>query len=183
MSYTPPPHPTPSLRERALHEALPQKEGSVLPSPLRERVAVAKPSRGEGAARALSHPETHITLARNLRSQQTDAEQKLWLALRNRRLNDAKFRRQQPVGKYVADFLCLDARLIIELDGSQHQEQIISDAERTEYLNSAGFKVLRFWNNEVLTNLEGVLTHISEYLLAPSPHPLPQGEGFYESYP
>jgi len=100
-------------------------------------------------------PLTH--LARNLRKNQTDTEQILWLQLRKKRFLKYKFRRQFPIEPYVVDFICLELKLIIELDGSQHSEQVDQDAERTLFLNQRGFKVLRFWNNEVFRNLEGVM--------------------------
>ena len=96
-------------------------------------------------------------LARNLRKNQTDAEQILWYQLRNRRFLNYKFRRQFPFDCYIADFICVELRLIIELDGSQHAEQADNDAERTLYLKQRGFKVIRFWNNELFDNIEGVL--------------------------
>ncbi|KAF3978698.1 MAG: endonuclease domain-containing protein [Methylococcales symbiont of Iophon sp. n. MRB-2018] len=96
-------------------------------------------------------------LARNLRKNQTDAEQILWLQLRDRRFLNLKFRRQFPVESYIVDFICLDCKIIIELDGSQHHEQGNEDAIRTKFLNQRGFKVIRFWNNDVFNNLDGVL--------------------------
>jgi adenine-specific DNA-methyltransferase len=100
--------------------------------------------------------------ARILRQSQTDVERKLWYALRDRRLNAAKFRRQQPIGPYVVDFVCFDLRLVIELDGSQHAkpEMIAADTARTEFLESERFRVLRFWNQEILENFDGVLEAI-----------------------
>jgi very-short-patch-repair endonuclease len=102
-----------------------------------------------------------IATARKLRRTQTDAEQKLWLSLRNRRLAGLKFRRQAPVAGFIADFLCDEAKLVIELDGSQHAENE-NDVTRTAALNAAGFEVLRFWNNEVVETLDGVLQRIVE---------------------
>jgi len=102
---------------------------------------------------------TFTQLARNLRKNQTDAEQVLWLQLRNRRFLNYKFRRQFVIEPYIVDFVCLDLKLIIELDGSQHNEEV--DAERTLFLNQLGFKVVRFWNNDVFTNLEGILEKIA----------------------
>ncbi len=99
-------------------------------------------------------------LARNLRKNQTDTEQILWLQLRNRRFLNYKFRRQFPVEPYIVDFICLELKLIIELDGSQHREQANKDIERTLFLNQRGFKVVRFWNNDLYNNLEGTLESI-----------------------
>jgi len=99
-------------------------------------------------------------LARNLRKSQTDTEQILWLQLRNKRFLNYKFRRQFPIGDYIVDFICLELKLIIELDGSQHLDAENKDAERTAILNKRGFKVIRFWNNDVIDNLEGVLEQL-----------------------
>jgi very-short-patch-repair endonuclease len=98
------------------------------------------------------------TRAKNLRQNSTDAERLLWSALRNHRLSGLKFKRQQPVDRYVVDFVCFDRRLVIEVDGGQHGVQ--RDATRTAYLQSCGFRVLRFWNPEVLPRLEDVLATI-----------------------
>ena len=100
------------------------------------------------------------TLARSLRKNQTDAERKLWSALRNRQIKNAKFRRQFVIEPYIVDFVCLDSKLIVELDGGQHAEQIDRDAARTEFLNKRGFKVLRFWNNEVFSEFNCVIEQI-----------------------
>ena len=112
--------------------------------------------------------------ARALRKRQTDAERLLWYRLRSRQLAKCKFRRQQVMGVYIVDFVCLEPKLIIELDGGQHATQIEYDAKRSIYLNSLGFKVLRFWNNDVLNNIESVLESIQLQLVA---SPLPEGEG------
>ena len=110
------------------------------------------------------------TFARELRANSSDAEMRLWWRLRDRRLAGAKFRRQVPIGHYIADFVCAKAMLVIELDGGQHSEQIERDQVRTLFLESQGYRVLRFWNDEVLKEIEGVLTVISEALLKrPSP--------------
>ncbi|MDX2265222.1 MAG: endonuclease domain-containing protein [Hyphomicrobiales bacterium] len=101
-------------------------------------------------------------VARRLRRNQTEAETKLWMHVRNRRLRGLKFRRQVPVAGYVADFLCEDLKLIVELDGGHHGERSEADAERTKVLKRAGYQVLRFWNNDVMTNIEGVLQRIVE---------------------
>ena len=94
--------------------------------------------------------------ARSLRREDTDAEARLWRALRDRRLGGWKWRRQVPCGPYIADFLCDSAKLIVELDGSQHAEQADYDARRTRYLKTLGFRVLRFWNGDVLPDPDGV---------------------------
>jgi very-short-patch-repair endonuclease len=118
--------------------------------------------------------------ARRLRQEMSDAEIKLWLAVRDRRLLGHKFRRQATIGPYVVDFLCVERKLIVELDGGQHSEA--SDAARTRVLEARGYRVTRFWNHDVLTNLDGVLAALAAALDGPSPNPLPQaGEGFARS--
>lgn len=100
--------------------------------------------------------------ARALRQRMTDAERKLWRALRNRQAADFKFKRQVPLGPYIVDFLCFEAQLIVEADGSQHGEQKVYDQRRTAYLETLGYQVIRFWNYDILTNLDGVLCAIVE---------------------
>jgi very-short-patch-repair endonuclease len=100
------------------------------------------------------------SLARKLRKESTDAERLLWHRLRNRQLAGHKFRRQEIMGHYIVDYLCLEAKLIIEVDGSQHMEQMNYDNKRTEYLESLDYKVMRFWNHEVLNNTDAVLENI-----------------------
>jgi very-short-patch-repair endonuclease len=99
-----------------------------------------------------------------LRRQSTEAEKKLWLHLRNRQIEGVKFRRQAPIGAYIADFLAVDALLIIELDGGQHSDQASYDDKRTAWLQQQGYRVLRFWNNDVLANTEGVVEVIQRFL-------------------
>ena len=94
--------------------------------------------------------------AQSLRRTSTDAERKLWGVPRNRQLLGWKFRRQTPIGNYIVDFVCFDARLIIEVDGGHHQEQVAYDEVWTDYLKNHGFRVLRFWNNQVLDETESV---------------------------
>jgi very-short-patch-repair endonuclease len=102
--------------------------------------------------------------ARRLRRQMTDAERKLWYAVRARRFERLAFRRQAPIGPFVVDFFCPVHRLIIELDGGQHatDEGLRYDGERTAWLAANGYRVMRFWNRDVLTNLDGVLSAILE---------------------
>src|SRR5690348_2485143 len=95
--------------------------------------------------------------ARALRQSQTDAETLLWYRLRNRQLLDLKFRRQRPVGKYIADFACLEIGLVIELDGGQHVEQAAYDAQRESEMRALGFRTLRFWDHEVLKETDAVM--------------------------
>jgi very-short-patch-repair endonuclease len=104
------------------------------------------------------------SIARTLRRNPTDAEQRLWSRLRGRQLDGCRFRRQTPLGPYVVDFACLAARLVIEVDGGQHSWRAEKDAARRSWLEVNGFHVLRFWNNEVLGNLEGVLETIRRTL-------------------
>src|ERR1700733_4921750 len=124
--------------------------------------------------------------ARTMRGAPTDAELRLWRLLRDRRLNGIKFRRQVPLGPYIVDFLCVGAKLIVEVDGSQHAESP-RDNVRDGYLERQGWKVLRFWNNEVVQNREGVLetifAHASRPSSGPSGHLLPEGEGKHCSLP
>ncbi|HYD70167.1 endonuclease domain-containing protein [Azospirillum sp.] len=96
--------------------------------------------------------------AKAQRQNATDAERRLWSALRGHRLAGLKFKRQQPVDRYIVDFICFEHRLIVEVDGGQHGPH--TDAERTAYLEAQGFRVLRFWNPEVLTRLDDVLATI-----------------------
>lgn len=105
--------------------------------------------------------------SRNLRNNPTDAEKILWKHLRSQQLHGLKFRRQVPIDNYIVDFLCFEKRLVIELDGGQHSPEI--DAARTAYLESKGFLVMRFWNNDVFQNIEGVLETISMHLTIPPP--------------
>ena len=116
--------------------------------------------------------------ARALRQNLTDAEKKLWQAIRYRQLKGARFRRQVPLGNFIVDFACLESRLILEIDGGQHNESN-SDIRRDEWLKLSGFHVLRFWNNDVLGNLPGVLETIARALrTAPPSRPSPvKGEG------
>jgi very-short-patch-repair endonuclease len=97
--------------------------------------------------------------ARAMRHEPTDAEQRLWHLLRSRRLEHLKFRRQVPIGRYIVDFVCLEKRLIIEVDGGQHSENA-ADAERDRWLEDVGYRMMRIWNNEMLKNSHGVLEMI-----------------------
>ncbi len=108
--------------------------------------------------------------AKALRSNQTKAKQRLWYRLRAHRFMGLKFKRQKPMGRYIVDFVCLEHRLIIELDGGQHAEQATYDQHRDAWLRSQGYTVLRFWNNDVLQRLEGVLAQIRS-TLSPGPSP------------
>ena len=105
-----------------------------------------------------------VAAARKLRRRSTDVERTLWQQIRNKQIAEFRFRRQRPIGKYIVDFVCLDAKLIVELDGGQHGEDVAYDTRRTAFLESLGFRVLRFWNNEVIENMEGVLARVLEQL-------------------
>lgn len=112
-------------------------------------------------------------IARRLRRSGTEAERRLWQSLRGRQMHGLKFRRQYPISGSIADFACIEAGLVIELDGGQHNEPARAgyDQRRTEKMQEAGYRVLRFWNNELSENLEGVLEAIRAAL--PQPHPAP----------
>ena len=118
---------------------------------------------GEGFETAMNKRLTPV--ARKLRRNKTEAEGLLWSRLRNRQLENAKFRFQVPFDDYVADFVCHSASLIIELDGSQHADSI-SDQNRDAVMEIAGYRVIRFWNSEIFDNLEGVLEEIRQAVLA-----------------
>ena len=116
--------------------------------------------------------------ARALRQRMTDAERLLWRHLRNRELGGWKFRRQYPVGSFIVDFICLEKNVVIEVDGGQHAENEALDIQRSAYLNKTGYRVLRFWNNQVLQETEAVLEAIFAILAdgkqnSPSPQPSP----------
>ncbi|SIQ19038.1 endonuclease domain-containing protein [Aquipseudomonas alcaligenes] len=116
--------------------------------------------------------------AKTLRTQMTDAETRLWYHLRAHRFMGLKFKRQKPIGPYIVDFVCLECFLVIELDGGQHMEQVDGDRERDKYLRERGYRVLRFWNHQVLGEMEAVLERIrlevaaSPYEGRPGPSPL-----------
>ena len=120
-------------------------------------------------------PSTTLKNSRRLRRTMTDAELKLWRVLRGRQLEGLKFRRQHPIPPYVADFCCIEKKLIIELDGSQHE--VRSDAVRTRILRSQGWTILRFWDNEVLRATEAVVEAIWNTVCGPYPHPNPSPGG------
>jgi very-short-patch-repair endonuclease len=121
--------------------------------------------------------------ARTLRKNMTDVERLLWGRLRDRQLGGYKFRRQHPIGPFFVDFVCLEKKLVIEVDGGQHAKNLDADVKRSNYLKERGYQVLRFWNNEVLEESKSVLSAILSWLLKdkpPHPGPLPPrmgGEG------
>jgi len=114
----------------------------------------------------MKNTHTLTNLAKGLRARQTEAENVLWYQLCNRQLEGSKFRRQQQVGDYIVDFVCFEKKLIIEIDGGQHNEipNQNKDEQRTRILEQKGYLVLRFWNNDVLQNIEGVIEYIRPYL-------------------
>ena len=107
-----------------------------------------------------------VPFARQLRTDQTNAEKVIWYKLRNRQLYGNKFRRQQPIGRYIVDFVCYEKNLVVEIDGGQHNKISMKeqDYKRTEYLENLGYKVIRFWDNDVLKNVEAVIEVISNRL-------------------
>ena len=145
-----------------------------LPSPLAGESDSLLGERGEGYLLIKKY-------ARTMRNQPTEAERRLWAMLRDRRFSTFKFRRQVPIGAYIVDFVCYDTRLIVEADGGQHCESA-SDARRTAWLDSQGYRVLRFWNHEILAQPREVMDRLYTALNSPSPRspaasrPLPRGE-------
>jgi very-short-patch-repair endonuclease len=150
------PSPTIHLRQGSGGRSpLPRKGGGLRkeeqPSPLAgEGRALA---RGEGVATST------LQFAKKLRREIPDAETKLWQELRAKRFENYKFKRQQPIGKYIVDFVCFEHRLIVEVDGSQHDNSQ-HDKIRDAWLSSQNFRILRFWNNGILTNMDGALVSI-----------------------
>lgn len=112
--------------------------------------------------------------ARRLRCDQTEAERRLWARLRARQLCGIKFRRQHPIGRFIADFCCPERGLVVELDGGQHAENRQADQRRSEILAHQGYRVLRFWDNEVMADIEAVLERILDAVRDPHPNPLPE---------
>jgi very-short-patch-repair endonuclease len=111
-----------------------------------------------------------IRRARRLRSEMTDAERRLWSRLRGQQIRGARFRRQVLIGPYIVDFACLSHRLIIEVDGGQHAQNVSQDEVRTSWLASRGYRVVRYWDNDVLKNTDEVLESIWTSLEIPGPH-------------
>lgn len=110
-------------------------------------------------------------LAKSLRNNATPQERKIWELLRKKNFNGLKFTRQYPIGKYIVDFACRRKRLVIEIDGGQHNEEenIIHDTERTKYIEAKGYKIIRFWNNEIDENLDGVYQKLLEFCMNTAP--------------
>lgn len=122
------------------------------------------PLEGGGSKTPQQYSKFALLKAKDLRKNQTDAEQKLWQYLRADRFYGLKFKRQQPIGRYIADFICFEHKIIIELDGGQHFDNADYDNNRTRFLNDAGYDVIRIWNNDIFENIEGVLEHIKNSL-------------------
>jgi very-short-patch-repair endonuclease len=166
---------TPTLsRQREREQEVP---GAVLPGRNKEGAVTPGTEQAEASDSLSRVRERAGVRARALRQRQTDAEALLWSRLRNRQLGGMKFRRQHPLAGYFADLVCIEARLVVELDGGQHADQTGYDSARSQAMASDGSRTLRFWNNDVLNNTDGVLQAI---LTAAGPHPtpLPQaGEG------
>jgi very-short-patch-repair endonuclease len=135
---------------------------------VRNTVYSPLPQAGEGSGERASM----LTNAKSLRTNQTEAGQRLWYHLRAHRFLGLKFKRQKPVGRYIVDFICMEHRLIIELDGGQHAEHATRDQQWDGWLRDQGYKVLRFWNNEVMQQTESVLEQIRNVVtLSPCPSP------------
>ena len=160
-SHRPGAHPPTPSRKR---EGEPERATESPPLPL------AGGDRGVGTRHRLGRP---TELARKLRSDATDVERKLWRHIRHSQLEGFKFSRQIPIAGYVCDLVCRSERLVVELDGGQRGEQIEADLARTKRIEAAGYRVIRFWNNEVNENLEGVLTEILRALRAGAHPPTP----------
>ena len=119
-----------------------------------------------------------LNKAKSLRSNQTEAERKLWYYLRANRFMGLKFKRQKPIGNYIVDFICMEHQLIIEVDGGQHADQMTYDQKRDAWLSHQGYTVLRFWNNDVMQQTDGVLEQIRLKIGTLSPNPSPaRGRG------
>lgn len=119
-------------------------------------------------------PDGAAARARTLRQNMTEAETRVWRMLQAHRMNGYRFRRQVPIGRYIADFVCHEARPVVEIDGGQHDRSLPRETERNGFLQSQGYRILRFWNNEVLANSDGVCeTIVNELAASPPPCPPP----------
>ncbi len=168
-----------------IREELEKMSGSTSPQPSPHRRGSENnlpPMRGDvrGVQYRPYNPE-NSDKAKELRKNSTQAEKILWNKIRMEQLGH-KFRRQEPIGNYIADFICLNKKLIIEIDGGQHDTQQQYDDLRTQYFNDMGYRVIRFWNNQVTENLDGVLQKIIKELDAPPPSP-PHRRGEKENLP
>ena len=168
------PH-VPHIRTGAAPKTLPSPAGErrLLPQGDMLEEMLPSPAGGRGVG---GEGASLLDRAKFLRTHQTDAEQRLWFHLRAHRFMGLKFKRQKPVGPYIADFVCHEPRLVIELDGGQHADQLAYDRKRDAFLQTQGFVVLRFWNNQVLSETDAVLEAIRLQVLALttlSPNPSP----------
>ena len=169
-------------RHAAAHAPL-EEESAYITPPLRgsrqgKDEVRGRAGRGTNRWGDIKRQYTQQTLqnAKTLRQTQTNAEDLLWHYLRDKQLDGHNFRRQQPIGPYIADFACMSQKLLIELDGGGHTERKAHDRERDEFLRQRGYRVLRFWNNEVFENCLGVLERVYEALTSPPPRqPIPVG--------
>ena len=159
-----PVHAKAALRRHAAASITPPLGGS------RQAQGDSPPARRWGVARR-HYPRRALPTARTLRQPQTDAEALLWYYLRDKQLDGYKFRRQHPIGPYIVDFACLSKKVLIELDGGHHAEQREQDEARDRFLRNEGYRVLRFWNNEVFGNCGGVLEAIRAAVQDPPPQP------------
>ena len=159
-----PVHAKAALRRHAAAQITPPLGGS------RQAQGDSPPARRWGVARR-HYPRRALPTARTLRQPQTDAEALLWYYLRDKQLDGYKFRRQHPIGPYIVDFACLSKKVLIELDGGHHAEQREQDEARARFLRNEGYRVLRFWNNEVFENCGGVLEAIRAAVQDPPPQP------------
>ena len=143
------------------------------------------PLKGGGEQHSHKYSKFAKEKSRDLRKNLTDAEQKLWYYIRKEQINGFKFRRQQPIGSYIADFVCQSKKLIIEVDGGQHNDNKnkLDDGQRTKYLIDAGYTVRRYWNNEIFENIEGVISNLMEVLDSLPPRGGGSGWGERESFP
>ena len=139
--------------------------GATFPRPAKRGEGAERSEAGEGQIAMRGPDRGKVRVERKLRGNQTDAERKLWFALRDRRLSGFKFVRQEAIGPFIVDFVCREKNVIIEVDGGQHSENA-GDVRRDAYLAGEGYRVLRFWNNDVLANREGVLLTILDALSA-----------------
>jgi very-short-patch-repair endonuclease len=149
-----------------------EKESSLSGEPEREKESPLsrEPERAKESSLSRLRERARVR-ARALRSTQTDAEALVWSRLRNRQMLGLKFRRQHPIGPYFGDFVCIEAGLVLELDGGQHMETLTADHDkrREQLMAEMGFKTLRFWDNEVLKEIDGVLEVIRTTVLALTP--------------
>lgn len=155
---------------------------SVIRSYVKQPVKYSSPLTGEGSGGGGSNSNKLINLAKTLRKRPTEAEKLLWKHLKLKQMKGLKFRRQQPIDNYIVDFVCLEKRIVIELDGGHHAEQTEMDTKRDLYLKKQGFVILRFWNNDVYQNIEGVLDIIIQNCSNHPPlNPLQSREGIFTS--